>query len=78
MNYGGWRGARARSGNRRSFLLYALGSIGTFVMAARAVHWLDGPDWLGLLFAGIGLALAAYYLVRALRGPRRAHPARRR
>ena len=78
MVNGGWRGARARPGSRRSFLLYALGSLGTFVIAARAVHWLDGPAWLGLLFAGIGLALAGYYLVRALRGPRTGHPAGRR
>ena len=66
MNYGGRRGPRAGSRRRTSFLLYALGSIGTFAMAARAVHWFDGPQWLALALVAIGLALAGYYLVRAL------------
>ena len=77
MNYGGRRGIPARSPRRNSFLLYALGSIGTFAMAARAVQWFDGPLWLGLAFAAVGLALAGYYLVRALRGWRRSVPGRR-
>ncbi|MCU1555760.1 MAG: hypothetical protein JWM13_3246 [Arthrobacter sp.] len=67
---GGWRKFSLRSRRRKSFLFYALGSIGTFAMAARAVHWLDGPQWLGLAFIGVGLALGVYYLGRALRGRR--------
>ena len=66
MNYRPRRRPRAGSRRRTSFLLYALGSIGTFAMAARAVQWFDGPLWLGLAFAAVGLALAGYYLVRAL------------
>lgn len=66
MNYRPRRRPRAGSRRRNSFLLYALGSIGTFAMASRAVHWFDGPQWLGLGLAVIGLALAGYYLVRAL------------
>ena len=66
----GWRNIALRSRRRNSFLFYALGSIGTFAMAARAVHWLDGPQWLGLAFIGVGLALGVYYLGRALRGRR--------
>jgi hypothetical protein len=66
VNIGALLGSRPGPGRRRSFLLYALGAVGTFAMAARAVHWLDGPLWLGLTFAGIGLALAGYYLVRLL------------
>ena len=66
MNDGGWRGGLRGPRRRRSFLLYALGSIGTFTMAARAVNWFDGPLWLALAFLGAGLALAGYYLVRAL------------
>ncbi|MET3919879.1 hypothetical protein [Arthrobacter sp. UYEF20] len=68
MNDGGWRGPRAGSRRGNSFPLYALASIGTFAMAARAVHWLDGPQWLALVFLATGLALAGYYLVRALGG----------
>ena len=77
MNNGGWRGALQRSRSRRSFVLFALSSIGTFSMAARAVNWLDGPLWLALAFLGAGLVLAGYYLVKALsrpqpaRGPKR-------
>ncbi len=78
MNNGGWRGLPVRSRRRNSFLLYALGSIGTFAMAARAVHWLGGPQWLALVFLAFGLALAGYYLVRALRGWRRRRGAGRR
>ena len=63
------------SRNRRSFLLFALGSIGTFSMAARAVNWLDGPLWLALAFLAAGLVLAGYYLVKALSRPQ---PARGR
>ncbi|MCB5293186.1 hypothetical protein [Arthrobacter sp. SO3] len=68
---GGPRGTRGR----RSFLLYALGSIGTFTMAARAVQYFDGPLWLALGFLAAGLALAGLYLVRALS---RRQPARGR
>ena len=75
MNDGGWRGALQGSRRRRSFLLFALGSIGTFAMAARAVHWLDGPPWLALAFLAAGLVLAGYYLVKALTRPQ---PARGR
>jgi len=64
----GWRKFGLRSRRRNSFLFYALGSIGTFAMAARVVQWLDGPQWLGLAFIGVGLALGVYYLGRALRG----------
>jgi hypothetical protein len=73
MNMGGWRKFSLRSRRRNSFLFYALGSIGTFAMAARVVHWLDGPQWLGLAFIGVGLALGVYYLSRGLLGlrPRR-------
>lgn len=67
--------ALQRSRSRRSFVLFALGSIGTFSMAARAVNWLDGPLWLALAFLGAGLALAGYYLVKALSRPQ---PARGR
>ncbi|MEC5178797.1 hypothetical protein [Arthrobacter sp. CG_A4] len=77
MNNGWWRGPRQGSRRSRSFLLFALGSVGTFSMAARAVHWLDGPLWLALAFLGAGLALAGYYLVRALARPRAARGARR-
>jgi uncharacterized membrane protein YfcA len=69
-----WHPVRPR---RNSFLLYALGSIGTFAMASRAVHWFDGPPWLGLAFAAIGLVLAGYYLVRALLDWRRSAAGRR-
>jgi hypothetical protein len=68
MNNGAWRRPPARSRRRNSFLFYALGSIGTFSMAARAVHWLDGPQWLALALIGVGLALACYYLGSGLRG----------
>ncbi|MDQ0849730.1 hypothetical protein QFZ65_001668 [Arthrobacter sp. B3I9] len=68
MNNGAWRRPPARSWRRNSFLFYALGSIGTFAMAARAVHWLGGPQWLALALVGAGLALACYYLTRALLG----------
>ncbi|MDQ0820456.1 hypothetical protein QFZ79_002748 [Arthrobacter sp. V4I6] len=66
MNAGGWRRVPLRSRRRNSFLFYALGSIGTFAMAARVVQWLDGPQWLGLAFIGVGLTLGLYYLGRAL------------
>jgi hypothetical protein len=33
-------------------------------MAARAVHWLGGPVWLGLVFAGAGIVLAGYFVTR--------------
>jgi hypothetical protein len=72
MNNGWWRGPRQGSRRNRSFLLFALGSVGTFSMAARAVRWLDGPVWLALVLLGTGLVLAGYYLVRALRRPLRA------
>lgn len=75
MSNGGWRGALRGSGRRRSFLFFALGSIGTFSMAARAVGWLDGPPWLALTFLAAGLVLAGYYLVKALSRPQ---PARGR
>jgi hypothetical protein len=78
MNNGAWRRPPARSRRRNSFLYYALGSIGTFVMAARAVQWLDGPLWLALAFAAVGLALGGYYLGRALLGWRRSRGAGRR
>lgn len=39
-------------------------------MAARAVMWLGGPVWLAVALAGVGLVLAAWYLVRMLK-PRR-------
>ncbi len=61
----------------RAFVLFALGSIGTFVMAARAVHLLDGPPWLGLIFAAAGLGLAGYYLLSALLRWRRRRGVRR-
>jgi hypothetical protein len=67
-----------RSRPRNSFLLYALGSVGTFAMAGRAVQWFDGPLWLALACAGAGLALAGYYLVRALLGRRTRHGGARR
>ena len=67
--------ALQRPRNRRSFVLFALGSIGTFSMAARAVNWLDGPLWLALAFLGAGLALAGYYLLKLLSRPQ---PARAR
>jgi hypothetical protein len=63
---------------RRSFLLYALGSIGTFSMAARAVNWFDGPLWLALTFVAAGLALAGYYLVKALSRPQPARGHKRK
>ncbi|MCU1522502.1 MAG: hypothetical protein JWN19_2887 [Arthrobacter sp.] len=69
--------ALQRSRSRRSFLFFALGSIGTFSMAARAVNWLDGPLWLALAFLAAGLALAGYYLVKALSRPQRAGGRRR-
>jgi len=69
MHDGGWRGALSGSRRRRSFLLYALGSVGTFAMAARAVNWLDGPLWLALALLAAGLALAVYYLVKILSRP---------
>ena len=71
--------ARALRGSRsrRSFLLFALGSVGTFSMAARAVNWLDGPLWLALTFLAAGLILAGYYLVRALSRPQPARTRRR-
>ncbi|MDI3211852.1 hypothetical protein [Arthrobacter sp. AL12] len=61
--------ALQRPRNRRSFVFFALGSIGTFSMAARAVNWLDGPLWLALAFLAAGLVLAGYYLVKALSRP---------
>ena len=69
--------ALQRSRSRRSFLLFALGSIGTFSMAARAVNWLDGPLWLALAFLAAGLVLAGYYLVRALSRPQPARGGKR-
>jgi hypothetical protein len=66
-----------RSRSRRSFVLFALGSIGTFSMAARAVNWLDGPLWLGLAFLAAGLVLAGYYLVKALSRPQPARGSKR-
>ncbi|MEO5778228.1 MULTISPECIES: hypothetical protein [Arthrobacter] len=63
--------------SRRNFWLFALGSVWTFVMAARAVQWFGGPLWLGLVFIAAGLALAGYYLVRELLRWRRARQARR-
>lgn len=68
-----WSGSRAGAGRRRtvrSFALFALGSLGTFLMAGRAVMWLGGPVWLAVALAGVGLVLAAWYLVRMLK-PRR-------
>ncbi|KNH15632.1 hypothetical protein ACU18_16320 [Arthrobacter sp. ZBG10] len=56
----------------RSFLTYAVACVGTFAMAGRAVHWLGGPVWLVLVFLGLGVLLAGYYLVRVLR--RRSRP----
>ena len=76
MKYGR-SGSPAGSRQRSSFLLYALGSIGTFAMAARAVQWFDGPLWLALGFVAVGLGLAGYYLVRALLRWRRPVPGRR-
>ena len=67
--------ALQRPRNRSSFVLFALGSIGTFSMAARAVNWLDGPLWLALALLAAGLVLAGYYLVKALYRPQ---PARGR
>ena len=64
-----------RSRSRRSFVLFALGSVGTFSMAARAVNWLDGPLWLALAFVAAGLVLAGFYLWKALSRPQ---PARGR
>ncbi|MEE2568471.1 hypothetical protein V1638_03535 [Pseudarthrobacter sp. J64] len=64
------RGGQSRRRTIRQFALFALGSLGTFFMAVRAVAWLDGPVWLGLTFVGIGLVLAAYYLVRLFRAGR--------
>ncbi len=66
-----------RSGGRRNFWLFALGSVWTFVMAARAVDLLGGPMWLGMVFIAAGLALAGYYLGRELLRWRRARRARR-
>jgi hypothetical protein len=78
MNNGAWRRPPARSRRRNSFLFYALGSIGTFGMAARAVHWLGGPQWLAFALIGAGLALACFYLTRALLGMRTKRAASRR
>ncbi|WP_307074612.1 hypothetical protein [Arthrobacter pascens] len=47
-------------------------------MAARAVHWLDGPVWLGLVFAGAGIVLACYYLVRLVLASQVVHRLRAR
>lgn len=60
----GHQPSTGRSGRRnlKSFLLFALGSLGTFIMAARAVVWSEGPLWLAFVFVGAGLALAVYYL----------------
>ncbi len=58
------RPRQSKTGAVRSFLLLAAGSIGTFLMAARAVHWLGVPVWLGLVFAGAGIVLAGYFLTR--------------
>jgi hypothetical protein len=73
-----WPNFALRSRRRNSFLFYALGSVGTFAMAARVVHWLDGPQWLGLTFIGVGLVLGVYYLGRALLGRRTRRGAGRR
>jgi len=78
MPAGGWRRVLTGSRRRNPFLFYALGSIGTFAMAARAVQWFDGPHWLGLAFLGVGLALACYYFGRALLGRRTRRGAPRR
>ncbi len=76
---GGWRGPARGSRRSRSFLLFALGSVGTFAMAGRAVHWFDGPLWLALALLAAGLVLAGYYLVKALARRRaRAGPRSRR
>ena len=69
--------ALQRPRNRRSFLFFALGSIGTFSMAARVVNWLDGPLWLALAFVAAGLVLAGYYLVKALSRPQPARGTKR-
>lgn len=70
-------GAAKGDRQRRSFLLFALGSVGTFSVAARAVHALDGPLWLALAFLAAGLVLAGYYLGKALSRPRPARGPRR-
>jgi hypothetical protein len=70
VKYGAGRRPTVRSRRLKSFLYYALGSIGAFAMAGRVVQWLNGPLWLSLAFAGVGLALGGYYLVRALLGLR--------
>ena len=78
MNFGAGRRPTLPSRRRDSFLFYALGSVGAFAMAARTVHWLHGPQWLALAFAGVGLALGCYYLVRAVRFRRTKRSAGRR
>ncbi|UNK47324.1 hypothetical protein [Arthrobacter sulfonylureivorans] len=52
--------------HRRSFIVFALGSLATFSVAARATHHLGGPLWLAGTFLAIGILLALYYLYRQL------------
>ncbi|WP_445154058.1 hypothetical protein ACTWLI_11990 [Arthrobacter sp. Hor0625] len=68
---GGRPGSAGGFSRNRSFLFYALGSVATFAMAARAVHWLDGPLWVALVLLAAGLALALFYLARAVARARR-------
>lgn len=52
--------------SRRSFAAFALGSLATFSVAARATHYLGGPAWLTATFLAVGILLALYYLYRLL------------
>jgi uncharacterized membrane protein YfcA len=56
---------------RRSFGVFALGSLATFSVAARATHYWGGPDWLAGTFLAVGILLALYYLYRYTAGWRR-------
>jgi membrane protein implicated in regulation of membrane protease activity len=53
-------------GSRRSFAAFALGSLATFSVAARATHYLGGPTWLWATFLAVGILLAMFYLYRYL------------
>jgi hypothetical protein len=52
--------------SRRSFAAFALGSLATFSVAARATHYLGGPAWLTATFLAVGILLALFYLYRFL------------
>ncbi|MEV7648713.1 hypothetical protein [Arthrobacter sp. NPDC089319] len=52
--------------SRRSFAVFALGSLATFSVAARATHYLGGPGWLTATFLAVGILLALFYLYRLI------------